>query len=308
MVIRRKATTLFVLLMAGFFLFSVSAAYGENTFSQEAVVNTIDIKIASPDQVKQAANETDDVKDKLKGKAEAGEKPTDKESGNEEDGEEDEEFEEETAEAVADPIEPFNRFMFEVNDKMYFYLLKPIAQAYMFVLPEPARVSVRNFLYNLKTPVRFANCLLQGEFEGAAIEFSRFMLNTTAGVLGLFDVATNHFDLQKQDKDLGQTLGNYGVGEGFYIVWPFLGPSTIRDTVGYVGDFFADPLFYINPDMDLGFMKINTSNPSVVRGSNLINETSLKIGRYEEFKESSIDPYISMRNAYIENRRSKIKK
>jgi phospholipid-binding lipoprotein MlaA len=307
-VIRRKATALFILLVAGVFLFSVSAACGENTFSQEAVVSTAEIRMASPDKVKQAANETDDVKDKLKGVAEAGEKTADKESSNEENGEEDEEFEEETVEAVADPIEPFNRFMFEVNDKLYFYLLKPIAQAYVFILPEPARVSVRNFLYNLKTPVRLANCLLQGKFEGAAIEFSRFMVNTTAGVLGLFDMATNHFDLQKQDKDLGQTLGSYGVGEGFYIVWPVLGPSTIRDTVGYVGDFFADPLFYINPDMDLGFMKINTSNPSVVRGSTMVNETSLTIGRYEEFKESSIDPYISMRNAYIENRRSKIKK
>jgi len=220
----------------------------------------------------------------------------------------DEDFEE-TFAVIADPLQPFNRFMFDVNDKLYFYLLKPVAQAYKFVLPEPVRVSVRNVISNLSTPVRLVNCLFQGKFEGAAVEFSRFMVNTTAGVLGIFDLAKKYHHLDKQDEDFGQTLGFYGIGDGFYIVWPLLGPSSIRDTVGMAADYFASPHVYIDPDRDLlGIVDVNSTIPTVVSGTSLVNETSLSIGKYEEFKESSIDPYISMRNAYIENRKNKIGK
>lgn len=223
-----------------------------------------------------------------------------------EDEEEEEDFEEET-ETIADPFKPFNRLMFEVNDKLYFYVLKPVALMYEAILPEQVRVSLRNAISNLATPVRLVNCLLQGKFEGAAIEYSRFMVNTVAG-LGFFDVAKKYHNLEKQNEDFGQTLGHYGIKEGFYIVWPVFGPSTARDTIGMAGDFFADPFIYVNPTRDLGVVSINTDIRAGISATKIVNETSLTLGTYEEFIESSIDPYISMRSAYFENRKSKIKK
>jgi phospholipid-binding lipoprotein MlaA len=220
--------------------------------------------------------------------------------------EDEDEFEEEM-ETIADPLKPFNRLMFEVNDKLYFYVIKPISQVYKAILPEPVRVSVRNAISNVMTPVRLVNCLLQGKFEGAAIEYSRFMVNTVAG-LGFFDVAKKYHNLEKQDEDFGQTLGHYGMKEGFYIVWPVFGPSTARDTLGMAGDFFADPFIYVNPTKYLGVVMINTDIRSGINAIKTANETSLTLGTYEEFKESSIDPYISMRNAYFEYRKNKIKK
>jgi phospholipid-binding lipoprotein MlaA len=195
--------------------------------------------------------------------------------------------------------------MFEFNDKLYFYLLKPVSQAYEYVLPEPVRLSIRNFISHITTPARLVNCILQGKVEKAAIEYSRFMVNTVAG-LGFFDLAKKYCDLEKQDEDLGQTLGFYGMKEVFYIVWPFFGPSNVRDTLGSVGNYFADPLVYLNSNIDIGITKINYIH-SGTTVTNRVNETSLNLGIYEEFKESSIDPYVSMRDAYFNLRRKKIK-
>jgi phospholipid-binding lipoprotein MlaA len=222
--------------------------------------------------------------------------------------EEDEEYlEEEEMETIADPLKPFNQLMFNFNDKLYFYLLKPVAQVYEAVLPEPVRVSVRNFISNITTPVRLLNCILQGKVEKAGIEYARFMVNTIAGGLGFFDVAKKYHNLEKHDEDFGQTLGFYGMKEGFYIVWPFFGPSNVRDTLGSVGNFFSDPFVYVNPTTDIGITKINSNINSGINATYRVNETSLTLGTYEEFKESSIDPYVSMRSAYFEMRRKKIK-
>jgi len=223
-------------------------------------------------------------------------------------GEADEAFEEEVVETMPDPLKPFNRLMFEVNDKLYFYVLKPVARVYKTILPEFVRVSLRNVMSNATTPVRLVNCLLQGKFDKAGIEFSRFMINTTTGVLGIFDVAKKYHHLEKQDEDFGQTLGFYGVKEGFFIVWPVFGPSTVRDTIGIAGDYFSSPFLYVNPTRELAGMEVNTDNPSVIKTTDIINETSLTLGVYEDFKASSIDPYSSMRDAYFEHRRSKIKR
>ena len=149
---------------------------------------------------------------------------------------------------IADPWEPFNRAMFTFNDRLYFWVLKPVAEGYSAVLPEPARVSVGNFFSNLRSPIRLVNCLLQANFIGAATELFRFMLNSTIGLAGLFDPAGGEeIGLVRQDEDFGQTLGSYGVGQGFYIVWPFLGPSSPRDTVGMIGDYFSYPISYLDP-------------------------------------------------------------
>jgi phospholipid-binding lipoprotein MlaA len=188
--------------------------------------------------------------------------------------------------------------MFWLNDKLYFYLFKPIARGYR-VVPEPARKSVSNFFSNLGTPVRFANALLQFKLADAGSELGRLVINSTLGIGGLFDPAKAWFDLDRKDEDLGQTFGRYGVGSGFYIVWPVLGPSNARDTVGMVGDFFMDPLHYVEmkPAERLGL-------------TGLEKETDLSLDKdtYESVKQEALDPYLYVRNAYEQYRDGKIKK
>jgi len=196
-----------------------------------------------------------------------------------------------------DPLEPFNRAMYHVNDKLYFWLLKPVSQTYGEVVPEPARISVRNFFSNLAFPVRFLSCLLQADFSGAVKESGRFVVNTLWGVGGLLDPSSkNELDLPKQNVDLGQTLGIYGLGPGFYIVWPVLGPSSLRDTVDIAGRHFLSPVSYLNP----------WYAPMTVRGYEAVNDTSLRIGDYEALKGAAIDPYLSIRDAFAQYRKQKI--
>jgi len=218
------------------------------------------------------------------------EKSTDIEEHETEYGEEAEE------DFIPDPLEPWNRAMFTFNDKLYFWVAKPLARGYSVIVPEWGRVRVKNIFHNISMPVRFVNNLLQLKIQKAGTELLRFLFNTTFGVAGMFDVAKN-IDLRVQEEDLGQTLGVYGIGNGFYIVWPVLGSSSIRDTVGTVGDFFLEPVSYITP----------TEALIGVRAFDYTNETSLHIGDYEDFKESAIDPYISLKSAYIEYRKNKIK-
>ena len=199
---------------------------------------------------------------------------------------------------ISDPLEPMNRAFFHFNDKLYFWLLKPVASGYKVVVPQPVRVSMRNFFYNAAFPVRFVNCLFQAKIEDAGVELSRFLVNTVVGVAGFFDMATKRFNLKRQEEDLGQTLGSYGVGPGIYINWPILGPSSLRDTVGSVGDAFLDPLNYIVP---------RTKYRMSVKTYNGINKTSLTIGDYEDLKRAALDPYVATRNAYFQYRQSRIK-
>ena len=192
---------------------------------------------------------------------------------------------------VADPLEKFNRAMFTFNDKMYFWVLKPVSQGYGYAVPEPARMCVKRFFINLVTPIRLVNCLLQGKFSGAGSELTRFAVNSTAGVGGLFDPAYYCWELKRYDEDTGRTFGRYGVGHGIYIVWPVFGPSSARDTVGLVGDWFLDPTSYLDL---LPNLAISTYDR--------VNSTSLKINEYDEFKKGALDPYVSLKNAYIQNR------
>jgi phospholipid-binding lipoprotein MlaA len=194
---------------------------------------------------------------------------------------------------VADPLEKFNRGMFVFNDKMYYWVLKPAAQGYSYVVPEPARMCVKRFFINLATPIRLVNCLLQGKFKGAGSEMMRFTVNSTAGIAGLFDPAYYCWELKRYDEDTGRTFGRYGVGHGIYIVLPFFGPSSARDTVGMVGDAFLDPLFYVDT---------NFWESAAIIASDKVNGVSLKINDYDEFKKSAVDPYVSLKNAYIQNR------
>jgi phospholipid-binding lipoprotein MlaA len=197
---------------------------------------------------------------------------------------------------IADPIKPWNTAMYHVNDKFYFWLLKPVSQGYSTVVPEDIRLSVSNFFKNLTTPIRFVSSLLQLNMKKAGNELVRFVYNSTAGIGGLADVAKTDLDIKRQDEDLGQAIGHYGVGHGFYIVWPVLGPSSLRDTVGLVGDWFLDPVNYVTPFID----------SLAISAYDEVNETSFYIGDYEDLKKSAIDPYVSIRDAYTQNRKKKV--
>ena len=195
-------------------------------------------------------------------------------------------------------MEPFNRAIFHFNDKLYFWFLKPAARGYNYVFPEELRIRVRNFFINLLFPVRFVNSILQGNFNGAAVELSRFVVNSTLGLGGLFDPSSRGLHLSMQDEDLGQTLGVYGLGNGIFITVPVLGPHTTRSLVGWVGDGFLDPVsWYVHP------MLLSWG----VKGYKKFNDVSLTLGDYEALKEAAIDPYVAVRNAYVQYRDSKVK-
>jgi phospholipid-binding lipoprotein MlaA len=199
-------------------------------------------------------------------------------------------------EGISDPLEPINRIFFHFNDKLYFWFLKPVSSAYKAVVPKPARIGVKNFFSNLAFPIRFVNCILQAKFDGAGYEVGRFLTNSILGLGGFINVADKHFNMKAYDEDLGQTLGAYGLGNGFYINWPVLGPSTFRDTIGDVGDYFLDPVYYADLD---------TIYDISIKEYEKVNDTSLS-SDYEDLKKSAIDPYIAFRDAYFQYRRNKV--
>jgi len=205
---------------------------------------------------------------------------------------------EEPMESIADPLEPVNRAFFRVNDRLYFLVFKPVANGYKAIIPEQGRVGVRNFFSNLTTPVRLVNCLLQAKFKGAGNEVARFLLNSTFGIVGFLDLAKRDLNVEKEDTDFGQTLDVWGLGPAFYIDWPILGPSNLRDTFGFAGDLLLDPRTYL------------FTRPIfyVVRPVELIDDTSLRIGEYESLKKAALDPYIAVREAYHQYRKNKIRK
>lgn len=197
---------------------------------------------------------------------------------------------------VADPLQPWNRAMFHFNDKLYFWVLKPVSRGYKAVIPTPVRSGVRNFFRNITAPIRMVSALLQGKGRRASAELTSFLINSTVGVLGFGNPAKRWPELSHSEEDLGQTLATYGIGDGFYLVWPILGPSTLRDSVGMVGDWFLNPISYVQPIE--AYLEI--------RAGEIVNDTSFRIGDYESLKEAAIDPYIALRNAYIQNRKKKV--
>jgi phospholipid-binding lipoprotein MlaA len=232
------------------------------------------------------------VTDQEKPDAAKAEEPKSVASGN---NEAEEEGEEETVK-ISDPLRPWNNAMYHFNDKLYFWILKPVARGYSEVVPEDMRLAVSNFFSNLSMPIRFISSLLQLKIKNAGNELLRFVYNTTAGVGGLADAAKLDFGIKQHDEDLGQTLGSYGIGHGFYLVWPFLGPSSLRDTIGRVGDGFLDPVSYVTPWESAVGIKVYDE----------VNETTFHIGDYEDLKKSAIDPYVSLRDAYVQYRKKKV--
>jgi phospholipid-binding lipoprotein MlaA len=196
--------------------------------------------------------------------------------------------------AIADPIEPWNRAVYHFNDKFYFWLWKPVTEGYKYVVPEDFRVLFSNLFKNIKAPIRIVNNLLQGKVEYAGKELASFLINSTIGVGGLRDCAGECFGIKGRDTGFGQTLASYGLGNGFYIVWPILGPSSPRDTVGFVADRFLTPTAYLSP----GQVGMETAVGLYVWDG--VNRTSFHLGDYEIIKKAAIDPYVAIRDGYVQ--------
>ncbi len=218
--------------------------------------------------------------------------------GDEEDEYDDEyddedEYAEEDVQLIPDPWIEMNRGLYTANDRLYFWLLKPVSRGYGFIIPEELRQGIRNFFYNIRFPVRFINALLQGKIRKSGYEFGQFFINSTAGCLGLLNPSANYPHLQPSPEDLGQTFAVWGIGNGAYIMVPFFGPYSLRDGIGKLGDTVLDPIWWLFDDIwvSLG-----------IRAGEAVNETSLRIGEYEALKEAALDPYIMIRNAYVQNR------
>ncbi len=217
------------------------------------------------------------------------------------------EFENELqVEERVDPLSGFNRVMTTFNDTTYRYLLSPVAKTYKDVVHKDIRKSVDNFFHNILFPVRFVNNLLQFKFQNTVDETGRFLINSTVGFLGFFDPAREQFNLQPHNEDFGQTLGYWGVGTGFHIVWPFLGPSNLRDSIGSFGvDSYLDPLIYYE---DRPHNLLNSYEESLgIKFYKQINYTSLHYGEYENLTKDAIDLYPFLRDSYEQYRAQQIK-
>jgi phospholipid-binding lipoprotein MlaA len=204
---------------------------------------------------------------------------------------------------VSDPLSGWNRFWFQVNDSLYRGVFRPMARGYAWVVPARPRTWVSNFFTNLLFPVRFLNDLLTGKWDAAYMETSKFVANTSFGVLGLGDVTggmPKNWEPERPTADgFDQTLGKAGFGPGIYLVWPFIGPSSIRGSVGWLADAYCDPLTYGRFTF-LEFMGI--------RAYKNLNELSLQLegNEYETLTDGAVDKYAAVRDAYIRYRAKKV--
>ena len=213
-----------------------------------------------------------------------------------------EDYGDEDEPVIADPLQPWNRFWFKFNDVLLIDVVKPVHKGYTAVVPQPFRNGISNVFHNLKAPVRIVNRLLQGEFAQMWVEIGRFIVNSTLGGGGLLDITKKDRVLvpfSEEGADFGTTLSVWGIGEGCYIVWPFLGPSTLRDTVGFVGDEAASPFFWGAKPRG----PVNAWAASGTHGGMTFNDLGSTISAYETLVGSSLEPYIAVRDAYVSLRR-----
>ncbi len=197
-----------------------------------------------------------------------------------------------------DPWEPFNEKMFSFNYNMDKYVLKPVAKGYNVIVPDMFQQMIDHGFDNLRVVPRLANNLLQGNLNGFGVELGRFLINSTFGVGGLFDIAKQEFGLVKTKVDFGQTLGKWGLGPGPYLILPFLPPLTVRDGIGYGVDGAMDPLSYVLPFIwDRLGMKVGDT----------VNDRSLNLDLFQGFEETTVDLYSAVRNGYLQRRHHLIK-
>lgn len=195
-----------------------------------------------------------------------------------------------------DPLEPLNRAIFGFNETVDKAVTKPVAKAYKAVVPDPIEMMVRNFFSNLGDVVTVVNDLLQFKLVQAISDTGRVVVNSTVGFLGVADVASA-IGLAKHDEDFGQTLGYWGIGSGPYLVLPFLGPSTVRDTVGLAADTYSDPLFN---QVD----HPRTRNQLLL--AKYISKRADLLETEKILEEAAIDRYSFVRDAYLQRRRNQI--
>ncbi|MGC3975860.1 MAG: VacJ family lipoprotein [Nitrospira sp.] len=215
-----------------------------------------------------------------------------------------------------DPWEPVNTKIFEFNRQVDRWVLKPIAQGYNAVVPNPIQIGISNVFYNIRFPSRLINNLAQGKLSGAGTEVGRFLLNSTFGLGGLVDVA-RHLDITTPEEDTGQTLGYYGVKPGPYLVVPFLPPFTVRDFFGYIGDialspinWMVFPLIEVNgiPSLVAHYNRTtSTIAQSSMRVGEIVNDRSLNLEKFQGVEEATLDLYTAVKNAYIQKRRNQIR-
>jgi phospholipid-binding lipoprotein MlaA len=205
---------------------------------------------------------------------------------------------------IADPLEGWNRFWFGFNDVFYAYLFRPLYKAYAFVTPWEVRAGLNNALANALFPVRFVNSILQGKFLAAGVEFGRFIVNSTLGMGGLINITKDKKTIVPVDpdgEDFGQTLGVWGRGPGIYLVWPVIGPSNVRDTVGRAADMLTDPVFWF-PGATPTVAAINSGIWLGLR----FNAAGDTLANYDSLKGIAVDPYIAMRDMFTKLRQRRI--
>jgi phospholipid-binding lipoprotein MlaA len=197
-----------------------------------------------------------------------------------------------------DPWEKFNEKMFSFNYNFDKYIFKPAAKGYNAITPDIVQQMIDNAFTNLNMPRRFVNKVLQWKLKDASIEMGRFLINSTLGIGGLFDVAKQEFKLEPQKADFGQTLGKWGTGPGPYLVLPFFPPLTVRDAVGYAVDGAMSPLNYYIPFFPDRF---------AMSAGDQLNQRSLNLDLFQGFEDTTIDLYSSVRNGYLQRRERLIK-
>ena len=190
-----------------------------------------------------------------------------------------------------DPLERYNRAMFWFNDQIDLYVLEPAAKGWDKITPQLVKQSLSHFFQNLRFPIVAGNDLLQGKLRHTASDVGRFVVNTTVGVAGFFDPASD-WGLEQHYEDFGQTLGYWGVPPGPYLVWPFIGPSNPRDTVGFVADSFSTVYpYFVAFEYTFGGRTVD-----------VINARALVLREVRQVKEASVDYYVAVRNAYTQRR------
>jgi phospholipid-binding lipoprotein MlaA len=202
-------------------------------------------------------------------------------------------------ERLNDPLEPTNRAIFGFNEFLDKVLIRPLAEVYHFILPNFVEERITMFVRNMGEPLTLVNDILQGEPDRAGTTFGRFITNTTIGVGGLFDVATD-LDMPRHTEDFGQTFGVWGVKEGPYLVLPILGPSTMRDGVGQIADTFADPV-------TIGLAQADVSGLAIGRFALTgIDARARNLEMVDQLRRESLDYYATLRSAYRQNRRAEV--
>lgn len=201
---------------------------------------------------------------------------------------------------VSDPLEGMNRAMFRFNDGVYEFVLRPISKGYEIIAVRPVRQGIDNFFENVKYPVRFVNCGLQGKFKRAGLETGKFMVNTVGGVGGLFKVSDKIPALADVPaEDTGLTFAHWGIGHGAYIVLPVYGPTTMRDGVGLAGDYVLNP---VNWGSLFAHGRHARNWTWIPPAANTLRQLPGQLEKYDSASANAVDPYIAVRSAYIQNR------